>query len=94
MWQQWLSLPLGTQITAVLVLTAFLKGAFGMLATFLGLLSSVYRQFLRAGKKLKRYGAWAVVTGCTDGIGLEYSQALAKQGSASAQSAARHPIRY
>jgi 17beta-estradiol 17-dehydrogenase / very-long-chain 3-oxoacyl-CoA reductase len=28
----------------------------------------------------KKYGSWAVVTGCTDGIGKSYTELLAKQG--------------
>ncbi|XP_066932953.1 very-long-chain 3-oxoacyl-CoA reductase-like [Clytia hemisphaerica] len=31
-------------------------------------------------KNLKEYGQWAVVTGCTDGIGKEYAKQLASQG--------------
>ena len=29
---------------------------------------------------LKKYGSWAVVTGCTDGIGKAYAEELAKRG--------------
>ena len=29
---------------------------------------------------LKKHGSWAVVTGCTDGIGKAYAEALAKKG--------------
>lgn len=37
--------------------------------------------FLGLGKvNLKKYGSWAVVTGCTDGIGKSYAEALAKRG--------------
>lgn len=28
----------------------------------------------------KKYGQWAVITGATDGIGLEYAKKLAKKG--------------
>lgn len=28
----------------------------------------------------KRYGEWAVITGATDGIGLEYARQLAQRG--------------
>ena len=37
--------------------------------------------FLSSGSlNLKKYGSWAVVTGCTDGIGKAYAEALAKKG--------------
>ncbi|KAK9754546.1 short chain dehydrogenase [Popillia japonica] len=29
---------------------------------------------------VKRYGSWALITGCTDGIGKEYAKQLAKKG--------------
>lgn len=29
---------------------------------------------------LKKYGSWAIVTGCTDGIGKSYAELLAKRG--------------
>ena len=32
----------------------------------LPLLSGIYAHFLRPGKKLRKYGRWAVVTGATD----------------------------
>lgn len=41
---------------------------------------AVHAFFLRAGKKLKTYGQWAVVTGATDGIGRAYAFELARQG--------------
>jgi 17beta-estradiol 17-dehydrogenase / very-long-chain 3-oxoacyl-CoA reductase len=28
----------------------------------------------------KKYGSWAVITGCTDGIGKSYTELLAKKG--------------
>lgn len=52
-----------------------------VLAVFaLKVLGSFHRNFLRPGKDLKKLGKWAVVTGCTDGIGKAYAQALAKKG--------------
>lgn len=32
------------------------------------------------GVNLKKFGSWAVVTGCTDGIGKAYAELLAKKG--------------
>jgi 17beta-estradiol 17-dehydrogenase / very-long-chain 3-oxoacyl-CoA reductase len=43
-------------------------------------LGEVNRQFLRSGKKLTKFGKYAVVTGATDGIGKAYALALAKKG--------------
>ena len=40
----------------------------------------IWKNFLRPGFNLrKKYGGWAVVTGCTDGIGLAFCEELAKQ---------------
>ena len=36
--------------------------------------------FTFGGINLKKYGDWAVVTGCTDGIGKAYAEKLAKKG--------------
>ena len=36
--------------------------------------------FTMGGINLKKYGDWAVVTGCTDGIGKAYAEKLAKRG--------------
>lgn len=39
-----------------------------------------YTMFLRPGKNLKKaYGSWAIVTGCTDGIGKAIAKELAKK---------------
>jgi len=39
-----------------------------------------WKHFLRPTKNLKKYGSWAIVTGCTDGIGKEISEELAHKG--------------
>ena len=39
----------------------------------------IWRHFLRPGHNLKSYGAWAVVTGATDGIGKAYAFELARR---------------
>lgn len=45
------------------------------------LVGSLWIIFVRPGKDLKAaYGAWAVVTGATDGIGLGFATELAKRG--------------
>jgi len=41
---------------------------------------TVYCFFFRAGKRLRDYGEWAIVTGATDGIGKAYAFELARQG--------------
>jgi len=49
-----------------------------------GLAREIYKRLLRPATSLKRFGAgegaWAVVTGASDGIGKVYAQELAKRG--------------
>jgi 17beta-estradiol 17-dehydrogenase / very-long-chain 3-oxoacyl-CoA reductase len=40
----------------------------------------VWRHFLRCEKDLRSFGDWAVITGCTDGIGRAVASEIAKQG--------------
>jgi hypothetical protein len=47
---------------------------------FFGKICSNLCVFIFGGIDLKKYGDWAVVTGCTDGIGKAYSQKLAEKG--------------
>eukprot|EP00055_Hartaetosiga_balthica_P018723 m.135245 g.135245 ORF g.135245 m.135245 type:complete len:312 (+) comp9876_c0_seq1:62-997(+) len=51
--------------------------AFFVLRFVVNFLGALYANFLRPGKNLKKLGEWAVVTGSTDGIGLEYARQLA-----------------
>jgi len=44
------------------------------------LVAFIWVHFLRPGKDVAKYGAWAVVTGATDGIGKAYANELAKRG--------------
>jgi len=41
----------------------------------------VFTYFIRPGKKLRRYGEYAIVTGATDGIGKAYAFELASAGT-------------
>ncbi|XP_042432277.1 very-long-chain 3-oxoacyl-CoA reductase-like protein At1g24470 [Zingiber officinale] len=44
------------------------------------LLRHLYRTLLRTPKNLNSYGAWAVVTGASDGIGKAFAAELARRG--------------
>jgi 17beta-estradiol 17-dehydrogenase / very-long-chain 3-oxoacyl-CoA reductase len=59
-------------------------GALVVLKFVLSLLALFYRHLLRPSKSMRAYGAgkgaWAVVTGATDGIGKEYAKQLARKG--------------
>jgi 17beta-estradiol 17-dehydrogenase / very-long-chain 3-oxoacyl-CoA reductase len=57
-----------------------LIGALGLALVFTKASKAAFKTFIRPGKKLKKLGKWAVVTGATDGIGKAYALALAEQG--------------
>ncbi|KAJ3018459.1 hypothetical protein HKX48_002884 [Thoreauomyces humboldtii] len=67
-----------------LVTLAASLGSFLLIKTTLSLLLLGYRILLRPATNLARYGAkkgaWAVVTGASDGIGKEFALQLAKAG--------------
>jgi 17beta-estradiol 17-dehydrogenase / very-long-chain 3-oxoacyl-CoA reductase len=50
------------------------------LRVILSILNFIYVYFMRPGKKLTRYGDYAIVTGATDGIGKAYALELAARG--------------
>ena len=55
--------------------------SYTVLKMALKIFNNVGTYFLGLGAvNLKKYGSWAVVTGCTDGIGKAYAEALAKRG--------------
>lgn len=55
-------------------------GSFIVGTTVLKIVLASYKSLLRPGKKLTKFGKWAIVTGATDGIGKAYAMALAKKG--------------
>jgi len=59
-------------------------GGWSLAAIALNFLQFLYQTFLESGLSLKKFGAkkgrWAVVTGATDGIGLEFAFQLSKAG--------------
>ncbi|KAA1478108.1 NAD(P)-binding protein [Dentipellis sp. KUC8613] len=59
-------------------------GTFTAASILVSLVSLLYRVFLSRGTNLKKFGAkkgaWAVVTGASDGIGREFALQLAKAG--------------
>jgi 17beta-estradiol 17-dehydrogenase / very-long-chain 3-oxoacyl-CoA reductase len=55
--------------------------AYVLLKSSMSLINNLGTFFLGFGRlNLKSYGQWAVVTGCTDGIGKAYAELLAKTG--------------
>ena len=60
--------------------TLALVGAAILAREAISLLTVLYRTVLRPGKKVSKYGKWAVVTGATDGIGKAMAFELARAG--------------
>ncbi|KAH9979534.1 hypothetical protein BGW80DRAFT_1278893 [Lactifluus volemus] len=67
-----------------LVVALQVVGALSVLTALLRVLSFTFVTFVRPGISLKKFGAkkgaWAVVTGASDGIGREFAVQLAKAG--------------
>jgi len=53
---------------------------FSFLRVTYAILNFIFIHFLRPGKDLKKFGKWAIVTGCTDGIGAAVAEELAAKG--------------
>jgi len=66
----------------ILVIAFAVFGALSTSRMLLGLLGTLFHVYLMPGISLKRFGAgenvWAVVTGCTDGIGKQFALQLSK----------------
>jgi len=62
-------------LNGLVILALLLVGKFLIQVVY-----AFYVYFLRMGKNLKQYGSWAIVTGCTDGIGKGIVEALASKG--------------
>jgi len=61
--------------------TLFLVIGFAWFAVLLFKIAKfVSMYFMRAPVDPKKYGEWAIVTGCTDGIGKAMAEELAKKG--------------
>jgi 17beta-estradiol 17-dehydrogenase / very-long-chain 3-oxoacyl-CoA reductase len=59
---------------------AFILLTLSVLKLILSFVRFMWIYFIRTAPDLRRLGKWAVITGCTDGIGLAYAHALAKKG--------------
>jgi 17beta-estradiol 17-dehydrogenase / very-long-chain 3-oxoacyl-CoA reductase len=68
------------KVLAYLMFTWALIGFYYLFKLGYLVLSSIWMRLLRPSKNLKYYGAWAVVTGSTDGIGEAIALELAKKG--------------
>ncbi|KAH7681518.1 17beta-estradiol 17-dehydrogenase / very-long-chain 3-oxoacyl-CoA reductase protein [Dioscorea alata] len=55
-------------------------GLFYILKLSFSFIHWFYLIFLRPAKNLRRYGSWAIVTGCTEGIGKSFAFQLARKG--------------
>lgn len=64
------------------LLVYFLAAAAAAQVTFgaLNIAGDLYRVMLRRLRNPKMFGGWALVTGCTAGMGKEYATELAKLG--------------
>ncbi|XP_022727263.1 very-long-chain 3-oxoacyl-CoA reductase 1-like isoform X2 [Durio zibethinus] len=64
----------------VVILAISTLGFISLCNPILGFIKWVWIMFFRSPKNLKDYGSWAIVTGCTDGIGKALAFQLASKG--------------
>ena len=55
-------------------------GAFALVYVTARFASFLYRLLCPVKLNIRKFGEWALVTGCTDGIGRAYAIELAKRG--------------
>ncbi|XVF02633.1 hypothetical protein REPUB_Repub04eG0191500 [Reevesia pubescens] len=64
----------------VVILVISMLGFISLCKPILGFIKWVWIMFIRPPKNLTEYGSWAIVTGCTDGIGKALAFQLASKG--------------
>lgn len=82
---------ISNDIGRIAAIIAILFSALTIARALLAVLNFIFVYFIRPGKNLRKYGAWAVVTGATDGIGKAYAIELAKNGSFDIFTRTHHP---
>lgn len=58
----------------------YIIGFFSLYRLIWSLIRGIWVIFFRPAKDLKKYGSWAIVTGCTDGLGKAIAFELASKG--------------
>lgn len=73
-------IPIVTSIPVWVLNIAIVLGLYYLLKLVWIIVVNFWRYFLRPRKNLKKYGSWAIVTGCTDGIGKAIADEFALKG--------------